>query len=252
MSSSLDPPYKTPPIEEAIVEFRFVPTKWNPELVERFCQHENIRSFYVGLRKVMQVQNTNIRINPEKQPEVSQQNEIPRQMLLDESGTRLLTIGHDVLSVNSQRPYEGFEERFKERIESALRAYTEVAGCCRVIRIGVRYINKIVLTGKNKDRGAHFTFRPFEPSIPGFSLQSFLERVLLTSEDQTQMLVTHVPVAGESLPTFLLDIDVFKSFQDAPLCFAEAISETGTLHDQEKQVFEAMINDEARRLFHGA
>jgi uncharacterized protein (TIGR04255 family) len=250
MSSSLGPPYQNPPIEEAIVEFRFVPTGWNPELVERFCQHENIRSFYDGLRKVMQVQH--IRFEPEKQPEVSRQKELPRQMLLDLGGTRLLTIGHDVLSVNSQRPYEGFDEVFKGRIETALRVYDEVVANCQVIRIGVRYINKIALTGENKNRADHFKFRPFEPSIPGFALQSFLERGHLTSEDQTQVLVTHVPVAGESTPTFLLDIDVFKSFQDTPLSLAAAIAETVTLHNQEKQVFEAMIKDEARRLFHGA
>ena len=252
MSTSLGPPYKNPPIEEAIVEFRFVPTEWNRELVDRFCQHEKIRNFYDGQRKVMQVQYTNIRFDPEKHPQVSQQSDFSRQMLLDHGGTRLLTIGHDVLSVNAQRPYEGFEEVFKGRIETALRVYDEVVANCQVIRIGVRYINKIALTGENKNRADHFKFRPFEPSIPGFALQSFLERGHLTSEDQTQVLVTHVPVAGESAPTFLLDIDVFKSFQDTPLSFAEAISETVTLHNQEKQVFEAMIKDDARRLFHGA
>ena len=138
--------YKNPPIEEAVCDFQFAPrSDWDPTLPGLL--YEKLRGTYNEKPRQQQFVEAQVQGTiAEGNPSVSLKQRFgnPRVQLLAEKGTRIIGIGTDQLSVHMLRPYTKWEE-FQPRIMQALDAYREVASPEGVTRLGLRYINRIVI-----------------------------------------------------------------------------------------------------------
>ncbi len=146
--------YRNPPIEEALCEFRFRPGQdWDLTLPGRL--HDEIRDAYPGKPRQQNVVEAAQQIPMDQPPRLMLRKGLAKVQLFNEDGTRMVAIGQDVLSVHMFRPYQdsatlasGWDE-FRPRLESALDAYWRVAKPVGAHRVGIRFINRIVVPVSN-------------------------------------------------------------------------------------------------------
>jgi uncharacterized protein (TIGR04255 family) len=238
--------YKNPPIEEALCEFTFTPTiEWNLTLPGKL--HIEIQDEYAGPPRQQNIQT--IVTGPQAaQPSIAFQNELLRIQLLSTDGTRLVSIGKNTLSVSVLRPYEGWL-LFKPRIERALSAYRKVAAPQDVIRVGLRYINRIVVPTANSDPSSYFNYNLSRDDVLDAGISNFMKRFEYLKQGGEKLIITHATLqpSDSEKSEFILDIDTI--WDREPLNFDQVLETTEKLHTIEGSAFEAIITDEARRLF---
>ena len=241
--------YRNPPVEEALVEFRFVPGPgWDPTLPGKLHQHAAIKSGYAGKPRTQKIVEAALETGRDQPSQMTLRESFSRVQLVNENGTRLISLGPDVLSINVLRPYKGWIE-FRQRIETALQAYAEVAGPGGVSRVGVRYINKINLPDQEIELKTWFWCGPpTVPELPG-KIAGFMSRVEFLYPDAVKLLLTQASIdAPEGPPAFLLDLDVL--WESGETRSPDAImAVVDDLHARVGSAFEALITDAAREIF---
>jgi uncharacterized protein (TIGR04255 family) len=238
--------YRNPPIQEALVEFHTGPGQdWDPTILGKL--HEKVKAAYPGKPRQQKLFQASIRAADGQPSGISVQEGIGRFQLVDADGHRIISLGPDVLSVNVLKPYDGWEH-FKPRIEAALRAYVEVSGADKVNRIGVRYVNKIVVPASNIPLPQYFLVGPsMPPGLPS-TVAGFLNRAEHVFPDGVKLILTFASI--EAVPgtsALLLDIDVI--WEGTPLDMAAALNMVEDLHDREGVAFEALITEKTREVF---
>jgi uncharacterized protein (TIGR04255 family) len=175
-----------------------------------------------------------------------------RVQLLAKSGTRIVAIGEDRLSVHMLRPYTEWEE-FLPSIMLALDAYREVANPEGVTRIGLRYINFITLGPGEDDLTRYFEIPPKFPNVaPATRVLGFFNRKEAEFIDRPIRVVTTFTNLEPKQPnrlSYLLDVDVIwmRPQDPLPLELVEGVIEDMKI--RHRQVFESLITDESRSLF---
>jgi uncharacterized protein (TIGR04255 family) len=239
--------YRNPPIQEALVEFQTGPgVEWDPTIVGKL--HEKVKASYPGKPRQQKLFQASIHAAEGQPTGVSLQEGIGRFQLVDADGLRLLSLGPDVLSVNVLKPYDGWEH-FRPRITNALRAYVEVSGADRVSRIGVRYVNKVVVSASSIPLPQYFSIGPsMPPGLPG-TVTAFLNRAEHVFEDGAKLIVTFASIDAEKgTSALLLDLDVVWE-GTTPLDISAALEKVDDLHEREGDAFEALITDKTREVF---
>jgi uncharacterized protein (TIGR04255 family) len=111
--------YDNPPIEEALCEFTFEAGADVDSFTLPGKLHTVLQKEYSGKPREQPIQ-TVIANQAGGQPNISLQTELFRIQLPTTDGKRLVSIGRKTLSVNILRPYTGWDEDFKTRVETAL------------------------------------------------------------------------------------------------------------------------------------
>jgi uncharacterized protein (TIGR04255 family) len=167
-------------------------------------------------------------------------------------GKRIVALGPHLLSVHILRPYEGWFEDFRPRLERALALYRRVVGDEPVRRIGLRYINRIVVTEPQINIGDYFRFQPVGPpdwptDVGALSIAAQFRygekpvemRVLFATEQPAQD-----PGVG-----FVLDLDLYRSWDHEPLPVSQALREVDDMRALERTAFESVLTDKTRAMF---
>ncbi len=245
--------YKNPPIEEALVEFRFEPSQeWDLTMPGRL--HGELREAYPGKPRQQNVVQASLVAQQGQAPNFAVREGLGKVQLVTDDASRLVAIGPDVLSVHMLRPYQRDEEgsgwdEFRPRMIEALSAYWDVAEPSGVQRIGLRYINKVVIPESSVEVARFLKAAP--PSVEGLpeQLGGFVGRVEYVYPDDVRLVVSHATVeAPEGQVAFLMDIDlIWQSDEAVDKDAALAIADD--LRARERDVFEALITDDARSLF---
>jgi uncharacterized protein (TIGR04255 family) len=244
--------YRNPPIEEAVVEFRFDSGgEWDPTLPGKLHSHPNLQGRYPGRPRAQRTLEASLKAGADQPPNVSFKEGIVRVQLLDESAKRMVTLGPDVLGVNDLRPYTGWSA-FRPRVQAALSAYAEIASPKLVVRIGVRYVNKILVSREPLNLEDYFLCGP--RTILGLpsTLNAFTVRTQHVFDDGVKLLLTFANLEEPSVraPQFLLDLDVSWEGSE-PVAVDEAMARVDDLHEREGTAFEATITDAMREVFDG-
>jgi len=233
--------YANPPIQEALVEFVFQATPdWDLTVPGKLHQHPAIAPIYLGKPRTQPAAGV---------PMLGMGGGIGRVQLTNEDGTRVISLMGNAIAIHSIRPYEGWEN-FRPRIETALRAYVDVTGASEIVRIGVRYLNHIEIAEQPVELSKYFALPPqVLPGLPPM-ITAFYSRNEYAYEDGCKVIVAHTPVPATDVrfAAFMLDIDVIVDSGPARTV-EQALEAVDLLHTREKQAFEALITDDARRLF---
>lgn len=243
--------YKNAPIQEALCEFHFVPgPEWDVTVVGKL--HDRVKEIYDGKAKQQDVVTANLTVAKDGGPPAFAMNRnYGKTQFPSLDGRRLLAVGPDLLSVHGFAPYEGWEA-LKPRIASALEHYAEVAQPEGVRRIGVRYVNRVVIPEETVDLAAYFLCSPVDVDGLPETISGFVQRSEYDYGNHVRLLLTFASTpserAGES--TFLLDVDVIWEDQGAELDRAMEIVED--LRCRERDAFEALVSDALREIFDAA
>lgn len=243
-----DSGYKTPPIQEALVEFRFERgQEWDPTFAGKLHAHELIKSVYTGKPRLQKVVEAQLRAGTDEPASFEVREGTGRTQLINSDNTQHLSLGSDVLSVHELAPYLGWRS-FRPRIEAALKAYDDVANPNGVTRIGVRYINSIAIPTATLRLEDYFTCSP--PHIFGFpeTMSGFMNRAEYVEEGGVKFLLTFASIeASEDSSGFLLDLDFNWEGSAVPL--TDVMQFVDDLHRREGIAFEATITNKAREIF---
>ena len=247
--------YKNPPIEEALCEFRFKPGRdWDLTIPGKL--QTEFGDEYTGKPQEQRVVELGLEA-PEGKPFNLRYGEgLARVQLTTKDDKRMVGVGPDVLSVHILRPYQdplhsersGWDE-FRPRIKTALDAYWEVAQPKGVHRIGIRYINKIVVPQKTVKVESYLNCALPEVSGLPDRLNNFMSRVEYAYHDGVRLVLFQGSInAPKDHVGFLLDLDVIWENTE-PVPQNEALEKVSDLRAREREAFETVITDKARELF---
>jgi len=235
--------YQTPPIVEALCEFRFqdsnewdltLPGLFYNKIQHLFPQKREQRNMQIKVDHADSHHDTNIRGSM-----------IPMVQFYDRDETCLVQLTPTLLTINHLKPYSDWI-RFKKLISDTLTIYQDVANLTNLARIGLRYINQIDLDPKE----SLYDYLEFKPCIPTSITQetsSLLQRVELPFNTQNGKLsLTLATVQDEH--SCILDLD-FVTLDAAQLSVEDIPSWLEIAHETIEDVFEASITDMLREKF---
>jgi uncharacterized protein (TIGR04255 family) len=235
--------YNNPPIEEAVCEFIFASSspgqQFDLTVPGRLKMHRLMEE-YSGESRTQHISIVSVPQGPTIELRVQ---------LPTADARRLVSIRHNALAISVLRPYDGWEN-FKSRIERALDAYFEAISQVAVMRIGVKYVNRIVVPKADANPALVMTTAPAEGKISDARLANFTQFTEFVRTDEIKVLVTQATLqfGAKDRTEYLLDIDVIWD-QRALGNRIEIIDMVEKLRDIEGAAFEALITDEARSLF---
>ena len=241
--------YKNPPIEEALCEFTFKSPVEGQQFDLTLPGRLRVEAAMAEYSGQSRTQNLQTIATAENFPHVAIQNALFRIQLPTPDGRRIISVGANTLAVTVLRPYEGWQN-FKPRIERVFDTFTRISGVNSVVRIGVRYINRIVIHDADARPSEFFKNIPKKGHIPGSLLKSFMERGEYVRNDGLKVIVTQATLhaAEPNTTEYLLDIDTL--WDKEPLDSRDAImAAVDKLHTIERATFEALITDKSRTLF---
>jgi len=247
--------YKNPPIEEAVCEFRFRPGQdWDLTIPGKL--QAEMGEEYTGKPQEQRVIDFSLQSQGNQHPSVSYEEGLSKVQLVTSDGKRKVGVGRDVLSIHMLHPYQnpshpersGWDE-FQPRISKALDAYWKVAQPNGVNRVGIRYINKIIVPQSKVEVEEYF--KCALPNVSGLPdrLNNFMSRVEYAYPDGVRLLLSQ---GSSNVPHghvgFLLDLDVIWEHTE-PVAQEEALKIADDLRNRERAAFETVITDKARKLF---
>lgn len=250
--------YKNPPIEQAICEFRFEPgMEWNLIIPGKF--HIALNEAYPKTRQQTVVE-FGLEVRDGKPFELRHGEGLGNVQLVNENDNRTVDVGVDFLSISMMRPYQspdnpksGWDE-FKHRIKEALHEYWGVAQPMGVKRIGVRYINRIIVPDKTANVTEYLKcIFPDLSELSGLSGQvnGYISRTEFSYEDGVGLVLSQGKLPNQTTASeFILDIDVVWRSENI-IGQDDALRKVEDLRDRERTAFESSITDEARGLFDG-
>lgn len=255
--------YQNPSVEEAIVEFQFARVgDWDASLAGKLHQHPSIADAYPATPRNQKFFRWDLNFGKGETSGVN--HEINRVQLLSPDGKRVVTVGENVIGASTLRPYDGWESvRSRLRlIVTTLHELQAKEDAPRIQRIGVRYINRVVIPSQSDDParpriilGEFFNCGPREVSGLPPMMDSFLCRTSGVYGDGAKLTSTFAPIPRSQEPgrmAYLLDIDIARLFESPVAVDVEqALNQVDVLHTHVSDVFEASITDKTRGILDG-
>ena len=247
--------YRNPPIEEALCEFRFTPgAGWDLTIPGKL--QAALGEEYSGKPREQKAVRVGLHVQEGKPANLEYGEGLAKIQLAAKGGTRLVGVGPDTLSVHMLRPYQntsnyrkGGWEEFEPRIEAALKAYETVVEPSRIDRIGVRYINKIVIPFENVRVEEYLKCAHLELEGLPEHYANFVSRTEYVYDDKTRLLLScGLLGASPGSVEYLLDLDVVRQ-SASPIEWDESLDIARNLHDRAGSAFEAAVTDKTRELF---
>jgi uncharacterized protein (TIGR04255 family) len=237
--------YKRAPITEAVVELRLA-APLPIELVEKV--KTQLTDDYPLAPQIMQ--SITVRTGPVPQPSI----EFAAYRMFSADATSVAIIGRQVFSASRLAPYSGWEA-FIGRAQLNWAVWKKIVGWREVIRLGVRYINRIDVSNP-EDRPIpiddFLIFRPVFPTFEGSQgVDSFaINGSMPIANSQFRLILNAGSTVSPLVKTtsFLLDLDISQEI-DLPKSDDALWSLIDQIREVKNRIFEASITDSARRLF---
>lgn len=240
--------YRKPPVIEALCEIYSAGSSWDDTVPGTF--YERVKSDFPQ-KQQRTIQEAQITLGPEQAAAGVRQLPPWMQFVSDEKH-RMIQLAQDLLVVNQLAPYPHFEE-WEPDVYQALRVYRELAQPKNVARLGLRYINRVLIPAKQIKMEDYFTIYPNLPQRLGDMHGSFLVRVEVPQSGQAHTVVITFgtappPPASDAGQAFMLDLyDILTINQ--PVDEQAIKRELRHAHDNIVVAFEDSVTDKLRTLF---
>lgn len=243
--------YENPPIVEALVEVFFRGSQKDVSIPERF--HQRIQDRFPQQQRLDQL---GLEVNvAQGQAGARLSHEGMRFRFLSEDQSRMVQLADDLLVVNLLRPgpqvpYPSFEE-WRPIVLEMLGLYQEFAQPEAIDRLGVRYINRVVIPELRFRMENYFRIYPFVPDDLADEHGPFLMRVEIPPQHPGhQLLVTFGSAPPEEEESTAHLLDFYDIVPMDPANGLKAVERPlDEAHENLVRAFEYSITDEARRLF---
>jgi len=245
--SSVRKEYESSPIIEALVEVHFSQTTTDFTVWANF--NNRLKKSYPIVEELF-IPKTELRITQDRK---SGEGRISPEKLLrfyKKDKTQLVQANKDFVSVNKLKPYSGYE-KFIADAERVLKNYIDLTSPKLINRIGMRYINQIIIPETSVELSAYFRFMPQIPDEVTQGINNVLLQIQFTPRNSQHQIMTSLrsdipSVEGQTV--FFLDIyDILPINNEADLSII--LKSLNEAHENIERVFEGFITDKARKLF---
>jgi uncharacterized protein (TIGR04255 family) len=240
----VSPPYKKPPITEAVIEIR-VEGEFPRDLLDKLQKR-----FLDRYPFCLETQLVNVEMG-EAEPTVRQQFQGYRMTAKD--GVGVVVITPAVLLTSRLAPYEGWDSLVTMAQEN-WDIWKRTVGYRKIARVGVRFINRIDVPHDGTEvifLENLLNFRPLLPTIPLGPMQNFAVNASMPLGKDDCVLILN----GGSMPSplvkassFVLDIDISRQM-NLPQNDEDLWTLIHRIRGYKNFVFEACITDKTRELF---
>lgn len=237
--------YKKPPIVEALCDVQFISdAPWDLTLLGLI--YGRMRDTFPVRQPVGPTEIT-LRFSPAPPEE-------PRRALLmqfrREDSTALMQVGPNRLSINHLAPYPSWEG-FLPLIHQSLQAYRDLAQPSGIYSLGLRYLNRIELSGSSVNLSRYFNFYPnLAPDLPQ-PVASFIIGIDVPAENDRDSLKVELTTAETDTPeknALILDLD-YRLNESGSVEMDDVFAWLDVAHTRVEAAFEACITDDLRKLF---
>lgn len=195
----------SPPIVEALCEFRFVPSDaWDwtiPGLL-----YEKIKGEFPERSQIKGL-GVQIHLGPNAPPAADMRTGPERVQLKRSDGSAMVQIGENLLAINHLRPYPDWEN-FREIILKSLQDYREVTKEVLLKRIGLRYINQIKVPQNEFETSDFITLQPPLSGSLDRPLSTFYQRYEIVQDSPPGVLIHQTGIQRtEEQTMIMLDLD---------------------------------------------
>ncbi len=239
--------YRNSPIVEAVCEFRFSPdTPWEQDLPERFYRSVKDR---LPIRESKKEQAFQIKTNPTG-IEGHRFETIDIQVFLAEDRKMLVQLGPRRLSVNCIRPYPSWDG-FRPAIHQAYETVTSLTGAKKLDRIGLLYVDKIEIPGKNIRLEDYFTFYPHRGEGLPHNIMNFMVGCDFSyngNRDICRLKLTRAMPEKQNSSAYLLTTDYFLAKKNA-VTPGDALAWVEEAHTAAKSLFKGCVTERLEEIF---
>lgn len=239
--------YRNPPVVEALCEIYLKDSAWDDTVPGQY--YDQVKQKF-PVKRQREIQEAQRSFSTAGEAAAGVRRLPPWVVFVTESENRMIQLARDLLVVNQLRPYPHFED-WEPAIYSALEVYRELAKPAAVARLGVRYINRVVVPKRRMRMEDYFTLYPQLPQEMGDEHGGFLLRVEVPakSSDHTVFVTfASAPADNPGETAFLLDL--YNLFQPSEPFALETIQcPVKTAHENIITAFEGGITDALRTLF---
>ena len=238
--------YRNPPVVEALCEIYFHESKWDVTLPGLFF--EKVRGNYPKKRESEQI---GVQVSISKEAQASQVQRGKRRIkFIKEDGSRLIQLEDNLLVINQLRPYPRFED-WRPVVGEMLKHYSEIAQPKGIRRIGVRYINRIIIPIVKFKMEDYFNLYPEVPESLGAIHGRFMMRLEISPKHEGhRLMVTFGTAPPESPRTSAEMLDIYDIFTfHQPFSMEDVDKYMIKAHENIEVVFEGSITKKARKLF---
>lgn len=240
--------YANPPIEEVVCEFVFPGQDWDPTVTGRL--YERLKDDYPA--KPEQVQLVEVKVEDAgSQQSIGLQQDNNKVKFSTNDNQKFVHIGKNVISAHTVKPYIGWDN-YRAQIKTLVCKYADLVEPAMINRIGMRYINRLLIQSDSLDLSDYLTAPPQIP-VENFPtpVSAFLTRVESSYQDMPIRLryTCANTVAPEGVAGILLDIDVIWEQNETEFSVESVMEVVESLRDRERIVFESLIKEKARSLF---
>ena len=238
--------YRKPPVIEALCELYFAGSEWDDTVPGRFF--ELVKEDF-PVKRQREIQEAQITFaGSESAAKVKRLH--PWIQFVSEKGDRMVQLARDLLVINQLTPYPSFED-WEPSIGRCLDIYRKLARPKSVARLGVRYINRVVIPEAKLKMETYFTVYPELPKGMGDEHGAFMVRFEIPSaQGGHSVVVTFAssPAKEGEGQAFLLDLyDIWQSSSGRDL--EEVPDLARQAHRNVESAFEGSIRDPLRELF---
>lgn len=245
--------YKNPPLTEAVCEFRF-------ELAGLIAQNqvdsfsEKIKNFF-PLKDKGKIHSLQLKIEPDKKREVLENSVKQDSREFDQyfSDDKKWCVRFDgvLLSIHRLKPYTSWGDFFP-LIEMVFKSYVETFLPKKILRIGLRYINKIEIPSKSFNFEDYFNIKVSLPSLVQKDQRSIFIGSVFDQENGRDVLkvqfVEKQIADTQSSKVFILDFDYFL-LVPGTIDFPKVGNWLHVAHNNLEKVFEGIVLEKTKALF---
>lgn len=230
-----------------MIQFRF-DQPMSENQIARFLKA--LRADYPQSKEIRRVQ---FKVNTEA-GEIEKTDDPNQHRLANEEENRLVIVGHDSILVSHLAPYGGWEE-LERAAEFAWKTSRKIAGVRKLVRYGVRYINRLDLPLDSDGSVDYEEYLALRIRLPedfdslnayeikfSFDMHDIQAAGTVSSKVAEQVIIDH--------GAFYLDIDISSTY-NLPQNYDDLISKLREVRLKKNNLFEQFITDKAREIFNG-
>lgn len=243
-------PYSQPPITEAVIEIRFASPLDARDVIKSSSDFAKLYPREQAVKNVGWVLGVPMTSEGKPTAQLNTEETVYRRVSLDLA--EILVLGRQVFSMSQLAPYPGWDVFF-ERFKRDWVLWKKRVGYRKIIRIGVRYINRIDIPTFGNTIIEETNYLNVYPHIPknlGPTMIYGVQAILHISDIRAKLTLNSSTVPSPLLNhvAFLFDQDIAREIEP-PQRDEEVFDLLNRIRNKKNEVFEACVTDRARELF---
>jgi len=238
--------YDSPPITEAVIEIRFYPS------INEKVLTKTVKAFAKYYPELIPIDQYEFEVIVDKGVPTTNTKTVREFKLTSQDMTEVIVLKNSAFVLSQLAPYKSWEN-FIARFERDWNLQNKIAGQREILRIGVRFINRIDIPRAENDLVNEYEYLNIYPKQPaeigpflGYAVQSKMFLPEINSFLRLNSAVVPSPLIDNI--SIVFDQDISRE-SELPQNTKDILVYLNEVRGEKNKVFELCVTDKARELF---